>query len=253
MGQPQTSSTTQQSGPGVTAPYLNDLFSNAANLYKNYTPTYSGPQVAGFNPNQTTAQGMLTDYAGAGGAGQGMVNNTLGSYQNTLGSVLNPNSNPDLQGAVQASTSDVARQFQTQTAPSISSYASGAGAGGGSREALAQGVASGEAQRSAMNTAAGMYNTQYQQGLNTYGNLIGQAGNMFNLGAAPATAVGAVGQQQQQQQQQQNNAAAANATFEQMLPYLKLAQYQSILSGDYGGTGTSTQTTPNIWSLFGLG
>lgn len=124
--------------------------------------------------------GALRDVAGTGGA-----------------SATYANPNNDLaRTQLAAMTSDISDQFRRSILPSIQSSAGQVGAIGGSRAALAKGVAAGDAARTIGNAATDLYGRQYEIGanaaaqadsnrINAAGALPGAATASYNLGLSP--------------------------------------------------------------------
>lgn len=209
----------------------------AAELYANYAPQYfNNSTVSPFTGAQNSALQTLSNpnlasgvSNAATGYSSGTLNNGVGGLQNyASGNMLN-SAQPAIDAAVQRATPGLLDSFT-----------------GGNRlnsPGAAQAVGSGVAQ------AAAPYAMQEQQ------NQIGAAqaqGNIQNtaLQNAPLTAAlpyaGAqqqlqAGGQMQQQNQAQLNDQINRWNFQQQLPYNKLATYQQMIQGNYGGSGTLTQ------------
>lgn len=236
------STTVQQADPWVgQQPYLTDIFRQAQALHRTPGPQYF-PQstVAEFTPAQRQAQQQAAQFAQ--GQGQQLATDAVGANQFALGPVLYPQSNPALQGYIDAATRPIRQQFTEEIMPSIASGAVGNNAFGGSRQAIAEGLAADRAMRAVGDTAATVANEGYQAGLDTFAKGLALAPQTFQGGLAPATTVGAVGEQQRSMNQALIDDAFARFSFQQNLPYAKLNEYANMVSGNYGGTSLA-QTT----------
>jgi len=243
--------TTQQLTPEQT-----ELMKAATGNYMQFAgsnPTMpTGAQaVAGFNPNQVAGQNAVI-------GSTGNMGNTVGTAANTnqylsSGAFLDPGSNPYVQNAVKAATDPIYRQLQTSVLPQIGgSAATGAGQNfGGSRQGIAEGLATEGAERAAGQTAAGIESTALGQGLQATGQAVAQAPTTASSLAIPGATQEAVGQQQQSQEQNVLNANNQADWFQQMLPMLKAQTLAQGAAGLPGGgttaTGTAT-TTPSMFS-----
>lgn len=83
----------------------------------------------------------------------------------TGGDVLRPDSNPFLQQAIQAATTPIVQNFQERVMPGIASEAVSAGGFGGSRQGVAEGIASRGMSQAVGDVASSMSNQNYQAGL----------------------------------------------------------------------------------------
>jgi hypothetical protein len=168
---------------GDQARFLTSGYSQASDLSKQQSGTIQqdaakyGTQ--GYSDSQAGV-GALRDVAGSGGA-----------------SATYANPNNDLaKSQLAAMTADIGDQFRRSILPSIQSSAGQVGAIGGSRAALAKGVAAGDASRAISSAATDLYGQQYQIGassaaqadsnrINAGGALPGAATASYNLGLSP--------------------------------------------------------------------
>jgi hypothetical protein len=101
------------------------------------------------------------------------------------------------------------------------------------------------------------YNMERQNQINA----VGQSAGVQNQGITNANALGEVGSAQDQYAQANIDADINKWNYNQNLPYNKLANYLSLINGNYGSsTSTSTPTSGNNWlgqaiggGLVGLG
>lgn len=240
--------------------FLKDVFSQAQGLNQNYSPQYyPSSTVSGFTPAQTAAQNMEIARGMSGSpvnaAAQGDAINTLeGGYlgANPGSAYLTPYANGSMLSADNPYFQQMAGRVAASVTPGIESqFISGNRMNGG---AAPYAVSSG------LGDAIGSLAYQnYQQGQqNQIGaaNAIGAnyAAERLNQlraqGLAPSlsatdyqdiAALTDAGQQQQNQNQAQLNSDIDRFNFYQQLPYNKLALYDQMINGSYGGTSTLTQ------------
>lgn len=241
----ETQSTTTQ----VLTPQQQSLVNMAMPGYQqfagsSYTAPTGSQSVAGFTPAQQQGQADVLGATGQMGQQVGTAANT--NQYLSSGAFLDPGSNPYVQNAVKAATDPIFQNLAQSTIPGQQATgAAGSGVNyGGSREGVAEGLATQGAQRAAGQTAAGIENTALGQGLSATGQAIGQAPTTAASLALPGTATSAVGDVQQQQQQNVLNANNQAAMLQYMLPLLQ-AQYltQGAASLPGGSTSSTGQTT----------
>lgn len=283
--------TTQELSPEQRE-LLRTVIPTAKDFAANPPTLFPGSTITPFNPLEQQAQqqalgaagGQLPQVAnsaiGATGALQGPVlgqsimgqNAQLAGQQMALpaqqfllsGDVLNPESNPALGAAIQGAIRPITQQFENTVLPGIRNEANLVGGLGGSRQGVAEGLASQAYLDAVGSTAAGMQNEAYQSGL---GALIGGLGPTLGAGAsgteaglqeavrslfaspslpglalAPATVTGGVGAQQRGLEQAQLSEEAQRYLAEQLLPFAAAQDVAALAFGFPGGTVTSTGT-----------
>jgi hypothetical protein len=156
----------------------------------------------------------------------------------------NLQNNPYIQPAIDAAINPAVRAFQTAMMPTIRNDFGGGENYGGSRRAVATGLASDALARNIFNTSATMASTAYGQGLDAQSRALALTPQTMQAMQQPGLLMDTVGQQQQGYQQDLINAEMAKWNFNQQAPWQSLAQYQQMVTGNYGGQGTATQTTP---------
>jgi hypothetical protein len=173
------------------------------------------------------------------------------------GEFLDPASNPVVQNAVKAATDPIFQNLAQTTIPQQQA-AGAAGSGvnyGGSREGIAEGLATQGAQRAAGQAGAGIMNTALGQGLQGTLQAIGQAPTIAGAQALPGATTSTVGDVQQQQAQNVLNATTAAQQFQQFLPWIKaqiLTQGAGALpGGSTTATGTTTQDASPLSQIIG--
>jgi len=242
---PETSSSTTEPWAAAT-PYLKSGFSEAANIYNNFTPQYYGGQTqAGFSPDQLTAQQGTRDFAVQGAPE--LMNPAINAYQYGTGNeVLDVANNPYVNNMAQAAA-DRAMGSLTPQMASIRSGAIMSGGYGGGRQGIAEGTALAGAADSANQAAAGIYGQAYGQGLGHQAQTLGQTGSLMGAGFQPYQQLAGSGAQQQQREQSLISDAQQQHQYEQALPYDKLAKFQAGITGFSpwaGAAGSNIKTTP---------
>ena len=244
--------TTTEPWSGIQT-YLTKGYEEAAGIYDQFTPEYySGQTQAQFSPDQLTAQAGVRDWA-TQGAPQ-IMNPAIQAYQYGTGTdVLDVAQNPYVQGMAQAAASDAFAQLD----PALAGIRQGSimsGGYGGSRQGIAEGTAIGAASDAATRAAADIYGQAYGQGLAHQQATLGQTGGLMQAGFQPYTALSASGAEQQAREQALIEDAKARHEFEQALPYERLSQYTSALSGTSGLLGgAGITTTPGQSTVGQLG
>jgi len=188
-----SSTTTTDMGPWkVQAPYLEDAFKQAQNLYNtnSATPGYTGDFYAGMNPTQKalvdtgvnyftgTGQNMATELTNASSGlaatgGQGLVNSAQGLYDlangdSTGSNIANANryaQNPYIDQMVNAATYDANRNAAENVVPNLYRNAAASGNINSDRTALAQGVVDRGLAENAQNISAQLRGNAYSNGL----------------------------------------------------------------------------------------
>lgn len=229
--------------PGKTSkPYVKEAFADASAAFSTAPPQYyPGQVVAPLTAEQLAGQQALLD--AAAGQGQQLATATGNATNFILDpNNLNPDSNPYLQGAVEAGLRPIYQQLQEDILPQIGSSAITAGQYGGSRQGIAEGLAIGRTQTAAADASVGAYADAYQQGIKNM---------LLGVNSAPAAQQAllfpgqtqlAVGGQNQQQQQLENDAAKAQFDYEQNAERYDADAYASIVQKLAGMSSTTQQS-----------
>lgn len=175
--------------------YLKDAYAQAQTAAeRTSTAAYDGNFV---NPANSTQRGAVDMALGAipnmdtGGGISRVANESLS------GSMLS--ANPHVQSAIDATIRPTVERARDQYLPAISSAAQSAGAYGGSRHALAQRWAAQDVNKQVADTAAQMWNQNYQNERNIQTQVAPGLVEMANrMQLAPAQAMLDVGNQQYQ-------------------------------------------------------
>lgn len=211
--------------------------------------------VAGFNPNQIAAQQAAVSMGN--GAGQEQGNNAAAANNFLMNpNILNPSSNPYLAQHGQNIATTMDQSFLDSVLPGLRTGAtmdSGPYAGGGTREGVAQGVASGRNSQAKGMALTDLYDRAYTTGLNAMDSGIKNSQGVQNGLMFGANVQGQVGQQQQTQAQTEMNAANQLQMLQQQLPFLKASDLLSLMQGMPGAKTVSTVTgaTPQTGGVKG--
>ena len=227
-------------------PYLEKGFQRAGQLY-NAQPLgpayYGGPTLAGFDPAQQAGQRMSMNYA-MGPRTQAMQRGAESSLMQGLSGQVDPNAFNPMASAL---SSSVLSNLQSNILPGLRNQIVDYNPGGSTRGNLLQQKAISDAVTSGMTKPlaemyTGAYNQAQQRAL--------QSGQLYpSMMTAPlgmAQAVGDVGQARRSMTQEGINRAMARDQYAKNAPQTQLANYMSMISGDYGGT--QTQTAPSDYS-----
>ncbi len=225
-GSTPSQTTTTTSPPAYTLPYYKNDASSGANLYENNAPLYyPGNQVAPFSPLQeqgfSQIQGAASQPNTIGQTGQGYFNNL------ESGSLLNPATNPALQGVAQLSDQQIQNNLDSQFAGS-----------GRNIEASAP------IQANQMGTVASqIYGGAYNNTLNNMTGALSQASPLTNQQYISGNQLLGSGSQIQGQAQNMIGANQNAFGYYQYLPYQQLSGMNSLLTGIPGGSSTQPYYT----------
>ena len=249
MGGPSTSdqkTTTQQ-----LTPQQQSLVNMAQPNYESFAasdPTLpTGDQaVAPLNATQIAGQQQVL---GSTGNMANTVNTAAGTNQAiSSGEFLDPGSNKYVTNAVNSATQPIFDNLNEKTLPQLSAGAS-TGAGGvsanfgGSRQGIAEGLATKGADEAAGQTAAGIENSALNTGINATNTAIAQAPTTAGSLALPGATTSTVGDVNQTQSQNVLNANNQASQLQQWLPLLKAQLLTQGASATPGGSTTSTGTS----------
>lgn len=244
----QSNTTTQQ-----LTPEQQQLVSLATPQYEqfansNITMPTGDQAVAPLNATQQQGEQQVLGQTGTQASTVGSAANTNQAISS--GEFLDPGSNKYVTNAVNAATQPIFDNLNQVTLPQIGANAS-TGAGGvsanfgGSRQGIAEGLATKGADEAAGQAAAGIENNALTTGINATNTAIAQAPTTAASLDIPGSATSAVGSEQQTQAQNVLNANNQASMFAQLLPLLKGQALTQGAAGTPGGTTTSTGTTNN--------
>jgi hypothetical protein len=223
-GSKGTTTTVTQSDPwSGQQQYLKEIFGEAQRLYQQPGPGYyPGETVAAFAPETQAALNAQAARAMAGSpyqqaAGQQVLNTLNGQYLSA--------GNPYFSAMTGRIANEVRPRLDSQFASS-GRYASGA-----HQEAAARALADATSQLAYQNYGDER-NAMHQAAI--------LAPQLAQLDYTDIGQLAAVGQTREQMQQALINDQIARFNYAQQLPANKLAQYMSMIQGNYGGTTTAT-------------
>lgn len=203
---------------------------------------YQGSQVAGFTEPQIAGQNMAL---GAAPVQAGLAKNAAGANNfYTSGDIWNPSSNPNLQGAIDASVRPIYENLTEKALPAIRQEAITAGGFGGSRQGIAEGIATREASRAAGDTASKLAQSQYDTNVNAQLKALALTPTIQGAQTAPSITTSGVGDVQQALQQALLNQDVSGFNFDQYAPFMQSKEIMALLQGLPGGTAISTANSP---------
>jgi len=245
-GAQQATTTTQTQLAPEQQQLLRSVIPVAEQFVQNPPQQFPGSQIAPQNPLQGQAQQQFLD-AAQGGV-QGSVNAAQNASNFLLGPVLNPESNPALRAATDAAIRPIQQQFTQSVLPNIRQGAITSGQFGGSRQGIAEGIASQGFMQQVGDTSAQFQNQAFQNSLDAMARALLVSPQTANLGFLPAQGVEAVGAQRQGLEQQQLNEQVQRFFAEQTLPFAAAQDVAQLAFGIGGGSTESTSTRPGAQS-----
>ena len=132
--------------------------------------------------------------------------------------------------------------------PAIQDQAVHAGGLGGSRQGVAEGIASRGLMDATGDVSTGVYNNAYNQGLNQQARMMALMPQTLGLGMYPSQIYGDVGAQRQGQAQLGINEDVSRYNYDQNAEYNRLSQYMNTLQGTPWGGSSVTGPDPNASS-----
>lgn len=242
QGSQKTQTVTSESNTepwSAQKPYLQDVFKQAQDLSKTPLQYYPGQQVAPFAPESEAAL-QATTYRALNGSP--VTNAAQGESLRTI--------NGDYLSAGNPYFGQMADRVAGDVMPRVASQFGNAGGPGG-LYARALGLGLGDA-------IGGLAYQNYGDERNRQQAAVANAPNLANVDYQDIAQLGNVGVARQGLAQQNIDAAMNAYNFAQTEPQQRLQNYAGLVTGNYGGTTTGTQTssvpTPNPWSqALGLG
>jgi len=244
--------------------YLTSGFDKAAQWANAAPQSYGGQWFAPVNAQQQASWDKLAGLGQQAGAASALSGAALPMLQK----VANRNNafqmNPYTEQAIAATLRPVQQQFSEQVLPQIRGQAISSGGYGGSRQGVAEGLATRSLNQQMLDTTAQMQNQAWQfgqqqalaaqnQSLQAAGMLPQIAAQQFGLQQQGVQAGIQAGNLQQAAQQAALDAQKAQWDFNRQLPADILQQYMGLIRGNYGGSSVSAQGVNNPYStLYGL-
>jgi len=223
--------------------YYKRMLAQAENLYNQGMPDYySGPTVAGFTPAQMESMNLTSNYV-TGGA-QDMMNNQNQIYRQMMSGRVDTGA-----GTPYGDMADAyRRQAVSQAQDAMAELRTGQVAyqpGGSSRAELLNERVMEDTNQGISDNLASMYGNAYDQAQQKQVQALGQYGSIMNMPLEMSKQLyNRVGLPQQTLNQALMDDQKKRYDYNAMMPYNNLAQFQSFISGNYGGQnmGTSTST-----------
>ena len=223
--------------------YYKRMLAQAENLYNQGMPQqYQGPTVAGFTPAQMESMNLTSNYV-TGGA-QDMMNNQNQIYQQMMSGQVNTGA-----GSPYGDMADAyKRQAVSQAQDAMADLRTGQVAyqpGGSSRGELLNERVMEDTNQGISDNLASMYGQAYDNAQQKQVQALSQYGSIMNMPLEMSKQLyNRVGLPQQTLNQALMDDQKKRYDYNAMMPYNNLAQFQSFISGNYGGQnmGTSTST-----------
>jgi len=228
--------------------YLIKGFKQASDVYgKGPADYYPGSSLAGFTPAQEAAQKGVAGYvSGPRAAGQQAYAEGA-STRGLSGEVDLTKFNPMMDSL----SSQMKSQLTGSILPGIRQSMVEYQPGGSSRGDLVQSQAISAANQQMLNKASEMYGGAYQGAQDRAVQWGSQYPSIMNAPLSMYGALGDVGAEQRAMGQETIDRDMAKYQYDSTAPQQQLANYMSMISGDYGGT--TTQTTPGPSGLQQMG
>lgn len=216
--------------------------SNALKFAANPPQLPNFPLIEPFTAEQTQGQEMAL--AAAGGAQTDLASRGANMARFLSGDVLYPESNPALQGYMDAAVRPITEQFTQSVLPNIRNSAVSTGNFGSSRQGIAEGVASQGYTRAVGDTTAKIASQGYGQGLDAFLKNLQLMPTTMASQTIPALTTSGVGDVRQALLQAMRGEQASRSTYDDMLPLLLARELTGIGAAMPGGTSTTTATGP---------
>ena len=241
--QPSTTTTTQTLSPEQQR--LINLVLPVAEKFVSQPPTlFPGSTIQPPDPLQQQAQQSVLSLAQPGGTLEQLAGSAGSASQFLLGPVLFPESNPALRAATEAAVRPLTENFENVVLPGIRQEAITAGGFGGSRQGIAEGLASQGLLRQIGDTTATIEATAFQRSLDAMTRALFAAPSVSQLALQPTAAIEAVGAQRQQREQALLSEEAQRFIAEQLLPFAAAQDVAALAFGIPGGQTVSATTLP---------
>jgi hypothetical protein len=202
---------------------------------------FPGSGIVPFNPAEQAAQQGALNFA------QGPLQNIISSPTQGLeflssGQALFPETNPALQASINAATRPLTQAFEQNILPNIRNEAVAAGGFGGSRQGIAEGIASQALQQGIGDVSANISNQAFQNAMDNMSRSLLVAPQIAGLNLLPFDVQGAVGAQQRALEQAQLSEEVQRFMNEQLLPFQQSQAIAGLAFGLPGGSTISQST-----------
>ena len=235
-GGKSTSTTVQELSPEQRQ-LLQPVIPVAEQFVKSPPTDYPGQRIAPFSQQELEAQRLLASAVPmlnqqSTSAGQGL--NFL-----TSGAVLDPRTNPGLQGAIDAAIRPITENYTRNVMPSIGRNAVSAGQYGGTAMGKLEQQAASDYGKSIGDTSSKIVLEGYNQGLDAMSRGLYALPTVQQSSLASGQLLSALGEQQRAMEQAQIDEAVRKYTTEQLLPWMAAKEVAGVAFGIPGGTSAT--------------
>ena len=205
---------------------------------------YPGQTFAGLDPLEKQAQEQMLATAAPGGTASATASAANDMLRFLSGPVLDPRNNPGLQGTFEAALRPLERTFTTGVLPNIRGEAIKSGQFGGSRQGIAEGLATQGFLDTAGDVTSRIASEAYGEGLGalTKGLALAPQTQQLQFGAPGVTA--AVGSQRRAEEQLAIDEAIRRHAFEQLAPFQTAQAVAQMAFGMPGGASITEAVGP---------
>lgn len=245
-GAPANSSTTVQNYSPEEVQRRNKVQDAAGQIYeatKGQFSQYPGAKVIAPSNSTLTAESMLQSLVPVG---QSMAGNLSDATKFGLTGAVDVQNNPYFRSAVDASIRPMVQQF-TDSGGVLSQLRDGATAAGqygGSRQGIAEGIATGRLAQAVGDTVGKMGSEAYGKGLDTMSNTIKAAPASMLAMSMPTQWQSSLGQIIDTRNQATENQAAAERTWALNKDWIPLQNYANMVYGAGSSQSTTNATSP---------
>lgn len=237
-GSPTSTTTVERELAPEQRQLLNAVIPIAEQTLNRGVKLYPGSAIATQNPYETQAQSAAVNLAG--NLLPQMTAETIANQSFLQSGQAGTIANPALQAAINSAVAPIVDNYTQQVLPSIRGGAISAGGLGGSRQGIAEGLASQALFRSMGETAAPIANEAFLRGLQAQTTALGLAPQTAQMSLLPANVLSGVGQQQRQFEQAKLTEEAQRYITDQLLQFELAKQVAGLAFGIPGGSTTTT-------------
>lgn len=205
---------------------------------------YRGPKPVGFSADTQLGMDMMRQNAFQQ---QGQIQKTQAANDFTMTDAMYADKNPYLQSAMDAATRPMQEQFANSggALQGIRQGAIESGGYGGSRQGIAEGLATKGLNDKVMDVRATMANQNYNTATTNAQSAIKNQAMLTLLSQQPGQTIGQIGSAQDAQAQQQENYNANVAQYSKTAQWEPLQNLANIIYGGSNGTTTATGQGPS--------
>ena len=231
--------TVQKADPWAGAqPHLSTGYEEAQRLFETGGPAYfPGQTYVNRDPLENAAQQQLLAFSQGGMQNQA---NALGQANMAMLNAPDVASNPYVTGMADTIQRRMNQNLIENQLPAIKGGAMGAGAVGGSRQGLAEGMAVRGTNEAMGDALAQLYGNAYNSGLEQQARGVGFAPQTMQAQMSPFETMAGVGAYNRGEQELALQDQLARFEYEQNLPYTNLQNYMAIVNGAPWGSTANT-------------